>query len=523
MIHRITYFITLPALLACCMLSCTAEDPAGGALPVKSCLNVSSAVMSDGSPATRLAGDNVPVTVTRGSLGIFRSRGAGFADEQNNKQYTYTGADKGWQAASPGDVIHLSGGNVEVCAYYPYHGDASYSDKTALPLVSCEYTAASGTHDPADICYDTDRTMNGNRSSTSFTMKHAMAMLEFKLSKEAGYTGDCRVTSVTIQNPDLITSSAIDITGGTYSTTTTKGALTYSPGTDAGGILIGSDAAITAALLVPFTPTSAGLTVSFTVNGTPVEANIPLVTIAKVEAGHRYTVKVSMKGTSIKVTGVDMMPWTDTWVGGDGTVWYPQPSVPEPPLHVGINVALADIDLGDYCAGEDKTLLSNLVWAPGNLRQANDNGTGPIIFASPFDYGHLYTWNSEFTGNATSTGNDPCKSLDAATYGSDWRTPSREELYALSRCTDKKIVTNDDGMLGMWMMNSTKGLFLPAAGQGNYSSTTPVVGFGWIAYYWSDEAWNDEMAFYFSIFDENAIIAKNRKTFGNSVRCVRPK
>ncbi len=178
----------------------------------------------------------------------------------------------------------------------------------------------------------------------------------------------------------------------------------------------------------------------------------------------------------------------------------------------GINVALADIDLGESWTNDDKILLSNLVWAPGNLRQTNDNGTGPTIFASPFDYGHFYNWNSEYTGNTNLTGSDPCKSLDAATYGSDWRTPNRDELSALARCTDKKIVTNADGMSGMWMMNSTKGLFLPAAGQGDNSNTVPAAGTsGWIAFYWSDKGWNDSMAFYLSIYNDYAIIHYNKK------------
>ena len=520
MIHRITYLITLPVLLACCTLSCTAEDPAGGTLPVKNSLNVSSAIMSAGNPATRLAGDNAPVAVTQGSLGIFRSQGPDYADEQNNKQYTYIGTDKGWQAASSDDVIHLSVGNVEVCAYYPYHSDASYSDKTALPLVSSEYTATSGTHDPADICYDIDRTMNGSRSSTSFTMKHALAMLEFKLSKEACYTGECRVTSVTIQNPDLIISSAIDITGGTYSGTTVKGALTYYPGTDAGGILIGSDAVTTAALLVPFTPTAAGLTVSFSVNGIPVETNIPAATIANVEAGHRYTVKITLKGASMQVTGVDMMPWADTQVGGDGTVWYPEPW--NPARSIGIRLSKSDIDLGGTeCTEQDKADLSLLRWAPGHLRQTNDDGTGAVIFAGPTEYGHYYTYKSEYTGSTISNGIDPCTVLDIATYGSGWRTPTNSELDKLGRCCDKQLVSNN-GVTGMWFMNNTKGLFMPAAGgrdigQGSGTEATQSSGSG--AYVWS-ASHTGSSAFFFMFYTNRASTTFANETSGASVRCV---
>lgn len=324
--QRIAYIIPLSALFACCMQSCTQDEPAGGILSGVKSLHVSSASLNGGSrtetdAVTRLTGDNVPVPVTQGSIGIFRSQSTGYTDKQSNKKYTY--ADTGWQPATPGDVILLNADNAAVCAYYPYHADAAYADETALPLNSGLYTGGNGTHDPADLCYDTNRPLNAARRTANFTMRHALAMLEFKLSKEAGYVGECRVTSVSLLNPGLITSSAIDISGGTYGTAPVKGSLTYSFGTDADGILIESSAVTTAALLVPFTPTADGLSVSFTVNGTPTEANIPVATLAGVEAGHRYTVKITLKAGSMQVTGVDRMPWTEINVGGDGHIWEP--------------------------------------------------------------------------------------------------------------------------------------------------------------------------------------------------------
>ena len=48
--------------------------------------------------------------------------------------------------------------------------------------------------------------------------------------------------------------------------------------------------------------------------------------------------------------------------------------------------------------------------------------------------------------------------LNTAYYGTSWRTPTKNELEKLVRCTDR--VYNG----GMWFMNNRLGLFLKAAG-----------------------------------------------------------
>ena len=209
--------MTLSALLAPCLHSCGGDGRPDGLPEAENSLQVSSATLdagghTDADASTRLTGDDVAVPVTRGALGIFRS-GAGYDVPQNNKKYTYT--DTGWQPATSADAVSLNANPAEVCAYYPYHGDAAYSDKTALPLTSGKYTGGGGTHDPADLCYDTDRALSSIHPTTGFTLKHALAMLELKLTKEAGYTGECRVTSVSLLNPGLVTRSAIASAPGT--------------------------------------------------------------------------------------------------------------------------------------------------------------------------------------------------------------------------------------------------------------------------------------------------------------------
>lgn len=314
------YFIILSAMLACC----TQDETADNIHSTEESLHVSSAILEGGShtemnePATRLTNRDVPIVITQGSLGIFRSLSPGYTGSQDNKKYIYDAA--GWQPGKPGDAIFLNVSPAYVCAYYPYN--STYSNKEAIPLTSGEYTD-SNTHDPNDLCYKANLQKSASDRNVTFNMEHAMAMLEFKLSKENGYIGDCRISSVTLQNPNLITSSTINISDGSY-TTLTKGGVTYSIGKDTEGILIESKTFTTSALLVPFHPAAPGLSVSFTVNNAPMEIKIPIEKLTNVVAGRRYTVNVTLQNNQMQVTGVDMMPWIDHIVGGDGNIYQPQ-------------------------------------------------------------------------------------------------------------------------------------------------------------------------------------------------------
>ena len=69
------------------------------------------------------------------------------------------------------------------------------------------------------------------------------------------------------------------------------------------------------------------------------------------------------------------------------------------------------------------------------------------------EYGYYYQWYKDYSGNNV----DPCTKLKSD-YGTGWRTPSKDEMDKLSRCTDKAVVTNG-GNKGFWFMNNTIGFF----------------------------------------------------------------
>ena len=515
--------MTLAALFICFISSCTGDETADVSRTAEKSLYISSTALEESKHLnseviTRLTGDDVPVLITKGSIGIFRSQGIGYTNELNNKKYTYMGAENGWQPATSTDTIFLSAANAEVCAYYPYNPNTEYDKPTALPVNSGKYTGTAEQYDPNDLCYDVNRTMSAFKRSTAFNLKHALAMLEFKISKEANYGGECRITSVMVMNPNLIKSSSINIATGTYGPST-KGTITYNPGTNEEGALVGSNAFTTAALLVPSTPTSSGLAISLTINGRPIETNIPISKIAELEAGHRYTVKITLKATAMQVTGVDVFPWIETAVGGEETVWYPKP--------IGIQLTASEINLGgSTCTASNKDVLSKLIWAEGNLKSTGISPIGNYVWGSPTEYGYYYTWMSLYTGNTTIQGNqDPCLQLEPTIYGAGWRTPSKIEFESLIKCTDKVPVMNN-GTRGIWFMNKTKGLFLPTAGFRDSdvgSGISPTTQNGVYGFYWSSNA-DSQGRFYMGLgSNDTHVLGDSNKTFGLSVRCVKTK
>ena len=150
---------------------------------------------------------------------------------------------------------------------------------------------------------------------------------------------------------------------------------------------------------------------------------------------------------------------------------------------IGINVPSGSINLtANGCSATDKTNLAKLTWADGNLKST---GSANYVWGTYSEYGYYYTWYSTYTGNTSTNNTDPCTKLNVSTYGTSWRTPNSNELTMLSRCTNKTLTNK-----GMWFMNNTIGLFLPATGFRNHTqgSYTSVETDGTSGRYWSSSS-----------------------------------
>lgn len=274
---------------------------------------------SETGSATRAA---TTTTLTSGSIGVFRAKDTGaspvYPTECNNYEYAY---NSGWKPADATKTIYLTGKDINVCAYYPYNSDAAYADKTALPLTSTWYK--SDDTPSKDLCYATDQSVNATaaKRSVSFTMKHAMALLELVFYFDAG-SGVLNINEIKVSNPALVGLAKFDIATGTQKENVISGSLTseskYLPSEDA--------TTTVSALLVPFDMGGSGLKLEiarfFVIPGNSTTTHTSSVTIpatlfgGKLEAGKRYRVKIAANG--MVVTEVRALEWTANDIGSSG-------------------------------------------------------------------------------------------------------------------------------------------------------------------------------------------------------------
>ena len=184
-------------------------------------------------------------------------------------------------------------------------------------------------------------------------------------------------------------------------------------------------------------------------------------------------------------------------------------------VHLDVAGLMADVAT---CTAEDRTVLGKLTWAEGNLKST---GSSDYEMAAPADCGYYYTWMSTYTGNTSTNNTDPCSKLNVSKYGAGWRTPTKDELTRLARCTDKVLVNS-----GMKFYNGTvSGLFLPVSGSrsiGDGSGTTPTLGAGVVGYCWSSDA-NGSDGYSLDFRSGSAYVYNYNKTNGLPVRCVKTK
>lgn len=449
------------------------------------------------------------------SIGLFLRNVPGSSGYTPRDNVHYKHTDAGWLfQGAPEDGILLNASDVRLCAYYPY--DASVASVTGIRLTP--HVLAPGEIPPA---YAPDLTINAVDNNVTFSMKQAYTRLAISFGR-GNIKDDITLGEFSLINSGLYKESVLDIGGGTIggNIPADAGAISFT-----GDIALAKNGTVTRDIVLP--PAGAltgGLKVAVKVKeyGNKV-LSTTLAGITALERGYKYEVTLTVNGTDLGVSTVNVLPWTDTTVnnGGQGLVPDPTPVIPP-----GIQVPASDFNLSNPgygpCTDQDKAALAKLTWAKGNLRQQNDDGSGPVIMAGPAEYGHYYTWNSTYTGNITTNGTDPCTQLNPDIYGVGWRTPGKNELDKLVRCTDMQLVT-DNGVKGMWFMNNPKGLFLPAAGlrsDNEGSGTTATYDSGIQGYYWASDIKENGYGYYIIFYTNDAYTYASSKENGRSVRCV---
>lgn len=393
-------------------------------------------------------------TLTFGSIGIFRSQGTGYSGTQDNKQYTAIREVGIFNPNTPDQTVFLMAKNAEVCAYYPYNKD--YNNKTAIPLVSLKYwnKDASGNIMPVpeDLCYASNRSINGGNPSVQFEMRHAMSLVEIKL-RNSDYEENSKVlTSVSIENPELPSTATLDITKGSY-VILTKKKITWVPGrsneynpSDPFILPLAGNSAPTSALLIPCTLDAVGTTFNFIVDGLMMKITVPTSLLPKFEAGKIHQLVFDIRRTTINLVGVNIIDWWREW-----------DTTGEPELDTN---------------GKDYIDLGGVKWACSNL-QYNTAYQNYNFTTKTTVLGTMMQWNTLTNTGGNATGawivqDDPCARLEPK---GTWVSPTKKDFTALTSLPNV-WVTNYNGVNGQWFGTADAAqaasrpsdyLFLPAA------------------------------------------------------------
>lgn len=240
------------------------------------------------------------------------------------------------------------------------------------------------------------------------------------------------------------------------------------------------------------------------------------------QAGTKYVLNLKLDYRSLELEGVQVAQWeTKTPIDANAGFEWDTPGA-------GIQVAKADINETTAAAGHamactenDKELLSELIWARGNVVQEYSHYNW---VPKQEDFGTLYDWataveSCKYFGEDRNNIDPNTSNWDR--FGTGWRLPTKKELDALSHCRGN----DDENKNGTWYMNSTSGVFLPWT-----TITSDTAGeIGNTGYYWSGTESGSDKAYYlkegrggggkisYTSVEDN----KGAKTNQYSVRCVK--
>jgi len=240
-------------------------------------------------------------------LGLFITSGTLGNNYENASSYinvksTYSGS--AWSQATP---VYLTNNNATIFSYFPY--SAAVTNGTVIPVETASQT---------DYMFGSANTVNNSAATATLTMKHALALVEFKMNK-SNYPGVGQVTKIEIANASgktvLFSEGTMNCSNGTISNSTGKNAAASI--INASGLLTIPATASTdestfpKVMVLPTAATTASgdLVINFTIDGKVYTYQVPASTSWSGASKNIYTVTLS--GTAVSVNGsVAITDWT---------------------------------------------------------------------------------------------------------------------------------------------------------------------------------------------------------------------
>ena len=303
----------IPVLAIACLLAagCSQEEGSGaGSLRVP--LVVTSAGMQSEVNVTRSSYS----PLARGSIGVFMDNGAGVTTYTpiKNSRYDYEGSTSSWTLAAGSTPVYLMEGDAAVCACYPY--DAAMTDNRAVPLAV--HPLADG---EVPLAYSVNVPANAtDKQKVSFSLNQAYAWLEIRFTRSSSMKDNITLSEYSVSGYQLAGQATLDITTGPQTNTM----LTDDPVRFTEDIPLAKGATVTRNLLMVPPDLDYGLRMGVKISDKPM--SVLIETLPKLlQSGYKYTVTVTVNGSNLGVSSVEVLPWTPITVNNSGNLFIPLP------------------------------------------------------------------------------------------------------------------------------------------------------------------------------------------------------
>lgn len=250
------------------------------------------------------------------SIGVFIDNATGVSSYSPRYNVRYNRGDAHWAAA--GEELYLTSEDAVVCAYYPYNSAVTDSKNVNLKPA----LLADGME---PLAYATNVTVNSEKKNVTFNLKQACAWLQLNLTRASALAEDVTITHILVSGSGLSEAYTINITDGSKvaQTPATDNKITI----ETGETLLAKGGSTTFNISLPPTTatTTGGLTVGVRLKEQGKVMMIKLPAITALTVGTKYTANLTVNGSGVTITSVEVAAWTPSTVDNSGSGYVPLP------------------------------------------------------------------------------------------------------------------------------------------------------------------------------------------------------
>lgn len=322
--------------LACLLIAGCAKDDAlsrpGGEAPDGQPvpLSVSNADVQVSEAATRgTAGSTraataatraATTTLPAGSkIGVFLANGENVTSYSPKNNVCYKRNANSWDAT--GEQIYLTLEDAAVCAYYPYSSTVTDSKNVIL-----NPTLLADGIEP--LAYAINVTANSTNQHVTFNLKQACSWLVLNITR-GNVPDNITLTDIVLAGNGLSKEYKLDITTGSSSgqTAADGGKITFALSPEVS--LPANTTAAPKVFNLSMPPTTATTTGGLTIGVKIKEYNKMMSTtisgLTALNRGYKYKVNLTVDGTAMTATSVEVIDWKSSTVNNSGNPWIPLP------------------------------------------------------------------------------------------------------------------------------------------------------------------------------------------------------